>query len=269
MTKLVPKQILEVVWEIKKLVQISSNVQNSNTSSTNNKNKLVMIKNMKNSVYISPTNLREKLCNTFNGLKINNIYRKSNGIINVWVLTQHDVDLLKNGWTKSIFGKETSIIDLESHLNKKKCFSVILKNVAKNLIDSVLLNSIKENNDDCLSVKRFVKDGRSLGTVKVDFKKEENMNEILNKGITINNVYYPAVEYVFIKKPIQCNKCFKFNHIDLYCTQNQKCIYCNENHDFNTCKLQNSPRCIHCKLDHLSTSRDCSVYKEHLTKINN
>lgn len=67
----------------------------------------------------------------------------------------------------------------------------------------------------------------------------------------------------YVKKTVQCLKCFRFGHIAKYCRGKPRCPSCgDEDHPNIACQV-NTPRCLNCKGPHKSTYKECNVFKKH------
>lgn len=92
-------------------------------------------------------------------------------------------------------------------------------------------------------------------TIKVTFQ-----SQVLPPYLVIHSVRSPIVP--FIPKPIFCHKCLRYGHRSLGCRSKARCPACGEDHGVMVCVKQDTPECIHCKGDHLTTDfKNCSEYK--------
>ncbi|KAL7296651.1 hypothetical protein TKK_0010069 [Trichogramma kaykai] len=93
-------------------------------------------------------------------------------------------------------------------------------------------------------------------TVLVSFE-----GDILPKEVSLYHVLTKVSPY--IRKTVQCLKCFKFHHIAKDCRGKSRCLNCGElEHPNENCQ-GNTPRCANCHGPHKSTSRkECNTFKK-------
>lgn len=88
--------------------------------------------------------------------------------------------------------------------------------------------------------------------------------QMLPSEIIILKVNTEVIPYV--KKPMQCFKCFEFGHTIQNCKNEAFCIQCGEKKHENGC-LEQTPKCVNCQGDHKSIDSVCPIFQKH-HKIN-
>ncbi|XP_061170354.1 uncharacterized protein LOC133179670 [Saccostrea echinata] len=73
-------------------------------------------------------------------------------------------------------------------------------------------------------------------------------------------LYLMKIE-TFVPNPLRCFKCQRFGHGQMNCKGSETCFRCGEEgHDGKTC--QNDPKCKNCKGEHMSSSKQCPIWKK-------
>ena len=99
-------------------------------------------------------------------------------------------------------------------------------------------------------------------------KKDGNIIPIHTYLVTFENINPPEklkVGYIscevskYIQTPLRCKKCQKYGHSQRNCSATAKCYRCGgEEHG----DCDNEPRCANCKGPHVSSSKECELYKK-------
>lgn len=66
----------------------------------------------------------------------------------------------------------------------------------------------------------------------------------------------------FFNKPIRCNKCQQFGHLEAVCRTDFKCCRCGQARDRRACKNIEKPKCVNCSGSHSATYLQCPKYVE-------
>ena len=115
------------------------------------------------------------------------------------------------------------------------------------------------NSSHIIDVKRLNRRGVDLELVKIVFE-----GKTLPRKISWNNLIFNVRP--FIHEPIRCFKCQNFGHGANSCNNKIVCPFCQNPHTLAECpKKKNEdfrPRCLHCKLDHLTGSRVCEFFRQ-------
>ena len=141
------------------------------------------------------------------------------------------------------------------------------------LADDVILDGLK--NQGVIAVKRFVikREGKEIKThtFLLTFNTP-NVPRKIKVGYVNQNIdlYYPS--------PLRCFSCQKFGHSKDRCRGDVTCYRCghtskidedddddDDEHCWQSCKA--NPKCVNCKGDHCSSSKDCPVYKKEVEII--
>ncbi|CAF4400242.1 unnamed protein product, partial [Rotaria sp. Silwood2] len=98
----------------------------------------------------------------------------------------------------------------------------------------------------------FVKGGRAILIIRVDFSSNKELSEILkNKRILLddNNTAYTIESYVPPTRILRCYICQQYDdHVAAHCPNKDKpiCFKCGQQHNYNP-ECQNEICCAHCK----------------------
>jgi hypothetical protein len=68
-----------------------------------------------------------------------------------------------------------------------------------------------------------------------------------------------------VRSPIQCKKCWRFGHIQMFCRGKPRCDFCaSVNHLPSDCPTRSLPSvfavCANCHSSHVPSDRSCSVW---------
>ena len=120
------------------------------------------------------------------------------------------------------------------------------------------LNILGNHNMQCriVDAKRLKRGGNDLELVKVIFD-----------GYLPDRVEWEHQVFrvrPFIHDPIRCFKCQMYGHGSNSCNGKLVCPFCNNNHSLRECERRenNYPCCLHCKMNHITGSRDCEFFKQ-------
>ena len=125
-----------------------------------------------------------------------------NGIINIEFNNVQDLNYVQENWNSFDDFPNSSVISLNQLKNKNNFCNIIIRDVPLNLTDAEILNDLKLNCEKLQSVQRFIKKGKPLPIVKLTFKDESNINEIINSGIYINNMFFQPEIFTEVRKPL-------------------------------------------------------------------
>ena len=68
----------------------------------------------------------------------------------------------------------------------------------------------------------------------------------------------------FADHPWQCFKCQKFGHNAKFCTSNQKCVICSEDHSYKECPNKENVKCSNCGKNHAASYGGCVAMKKEM-----
>ena len=68
----------------------------------------------------------------------------------------------------------------------------------------------------------------------------------------------------FADHPWQCFKCQKFGHNAKFCTSNQKCVICSEDHSYKECPNKDNVKCSNYGKNHAASYGSCVAMKKEM-----
>ena len=129
----------------------------------------------------------------------------------------------------------------------------------KEFIPHLQLLDSDKNSSHIIDVKRLNRRGVDLELVKIVFEGKS-----LPRKISWNNLIFNVRP--FIHEPVRCFKCQNFGHGANSCNNKIVCPFCQNPHTLAECpKKKNEdfrPKCLHCKLEHLTGSRACEFFRQ-------
>jgi len=176
-------------------------------------------------------------------------------------------------WKSDIFGNNTSIDKYEPGANiisntKFQYTSALIKHIPPNFPENIVLNNIKNNYNSVINIKRFIKNGNILNTIKIDFSNNDECLDFINNGFIIGNQFFPCEKFVLLKTPIRCYNCSQFGHIDKTCPNNfSKCSKCSGEHKKSECTSE-IIKCPNCNGNHEASNQNCPIFLEQTKKLN-
>lgn len=218
----------------------------------------------------SPQMLHHNITKLFPKIKLIKSSKKQSGNILITLLNNEEALKVIAGWQANYLGNNTtvSLLGNKPPPNASYHNCIIMKNIPIDIIDSALLSELKEQYPSIKSVNRFVKDGKQLPVLKAEFDSLNEKEHILINGCYIGNLFFIPEDFVHVKKPLQCFKCYKFGHISTTCRNStRKCSNCSEAHDYKDCK-SNVSKCLNCCGSHASISKSCPIYETEFKKCN-
>ena len=246
----------------------SANKRDASSGTNTNNRHIIFIKGISKDSYKNPCHFRDCINEFAPRIKIKHIYQKMNDIICLFLTDQEDIDLFKANWQKSQFSYKASYITAHDQSTKQTEYSILLKHVPLNLTDSFIINELSKSHPSIKESNRFLKNGKSLYTVKITFSSLACMNKALSEGLILNNQFFWPEQYINIKKPTQCLKCYKFNHTATRCTAKENiCSLCSGQHHYKTCTSE-ILKCVNCDGGHNALNKTCPIYKKMLTQVN-
>lgn len=145
---------------------------------------------------------------------------------------------------------------------------------ATNLSDDELMDEIIKKNE-------FENERNNIKLLKAYELKTQNDNRITRKTIVLSvpaNIrkkigndggrIFCGLQTYRAKDTFQtdqCFKCYKFGHSAKNCANDEKCKNCGEGHK-QPCPNLNSKKCINCGKQHSSTSLECEIVQEAITR---
>lgn len=130
----------------------------------------------------------------------------------------------------------------------------LLRNVPLEVELIEIVRELADNNLVCKEVRRFTRKDRD-GNV---FPTETLLVSILGINLPpkIKLWYQIQTISLFIDRPRQCGKCFKYNHVTKYCQSPALCVNCGGSHTVETCSVTKLS-CVNCMKEHPATDKEC------------
>lgn len=105
-----------------------------------------------------------------------------------------------------------------------------------------------------------------LTTILVNFSDKSHLDQLLQNGFMINNLFLPGEKYIKKKQPTRCYNCQKFGHTANFCLHNSVCTICaTPGHNNTACSKPK--KCANCGGSHTSADRECPIYLKHLETL--
>ena len=243
---------------------------------TSDPNLSIIIYNVQSRKLVNQSgHLKSEFNKHFNRMKIKSFYKTQYGNIVVELTCPEDVEKVLQDWKPHFFTVNNSNSNNKTYVrqmtNSRQPKSVIIKHVLKDISEQHIENAFKEGNFTEVKVKRFIKNGQLLNTVKVTLSSTTDYQRALSTGIYIDHMHFSAEPMKYEKMPMQCFRCKRFGHPVKWCHRSMTtCNYCTEDHQENTCQVKEKPsehRCRNCGGNHVSTSKMCNVFIEKLASI--
>ncbi|CAF2838713.1 unnamed protein product [Rotaria sp. Silwood2] len=137
-------------------------------------------------------------------------------------------------------------------------YSIVVLNVPSQWNVEAFGNELKQHYPSIVRVVRlFIKGGRPLSKVRVDFSSYKELSPILkSKRILLddNNTAYAVEQYVPPTQVLRCYNCQAYDdHIAAHCPNknNPICFRCAQQHPYDP-KCSNPVRCAHCQGEHMA-----------------
>ncbi|XP_026482077.1 uncharacterized protein LOC113389234 [Ctenocephalides felis] len=135
------------------------------------------------------------------------------------------------------------IFDVDSELSEEEIVDVIESEYP--IVGVKCIRSKKENHKTYKSQ-----------CVKLTFKGTK-----LPEKVAIHSVKCPVTP--FVKKVIQCHKCWRFGHVRDQCRGEVRCPKCAENHALQDCINTDDLRCCLCFGKHAAYNRECPIFMKY------
>jgi hypothetical protein len=142
-------------------------------------------------------------------------------------------------------------------------YSIVVLNVPYQWNVDAFGNELKQHYPSIVRVVRlFIKGGRPLSKVRVDFSSYKELLPILkSKRILLddNNTSYTVEQYVPPTQVLRCYNCQAYDdHIAAHCPNknNPICFRCAQQHSYDP-KCSNPVRCAHCQGEHMAGNPNC------------
>ena len=248
---------------------------NKNTEEIKEKNERTLIIKK----YMDPESrkkdmIRKAVRKEYPGVGIENARTTPGGSILVEFCDKETAENVRSKWNKKLFGGNQG-----AEIKKAIPPSGIIKNVFTEDLDDEepsdddIITEIKESYPDVV-VDLFKKNEKFTGTLKIQFKTEDDLKGAMNSRIKIFDQYYKVERYIYKPRVIYCKYCQIFGHVYRVCENRlkgnkPKCGKCTEDsHETKDCdKNQNDYKCSHCQDSHETGSKNCKVMEAKLEEI--
>ena len=144
----------------------------------------------------------------------------------------------------------------------------IIRGVDLSLTDDEIKNLIAPLSGQDFSVleatrmnRRVIDDNKEItykptGTVRISFKGQR-----LPTCVSLCKVICEVEPY--IQRVVQCFNCLRYGHVSAQCRAKVKCAKCGNEHKTSDCSTTDSPSCIFCKGEHLSSDhKTCPEFQK-------
>ena len=232
----------------------------------------VIIKQVTNKKIIqSDTNLKSEFNKLFNRMKIAYCKKTRYGNIILQLTTPEDVARVIEEWKPEYLKEKDSEVGTSAYKMKDQHLSKsigIIHHVPTDVTDADLQASISDSNLNILQVRRMYRSGSPTNSCKAIFTTQNDLTKAIKEGFAHNHLWLNVSEFRFVKKPMQCHGCKKFDHPVKWCRSAPVCGFCasKEHIDANCPHKGDSSRyqCRNCQGAHAAKSPECPVYKEKL-----
>ena len=190
----------------------------------------------------------------------------ASGSIKLQFQDEETRDKVLQNWTKnSLGGNEGAVIP---SFGRK---IGIIKEVDKDLDRECIIEEVTKAYPGT-EIDIFMKNGKSMGIIKLTFKDQDGYDAAKKNGVIIENGKYIVEEYISKPKVIRCYRCQAYGHISRLCRSLKvRCgNCCEEGHESKDCEKdteQSKPKCLHCKLNHRTGSNQCEYYRNVEDKV--
>ena len=173
---------------------------------------------------------------------------------------------VQKNWKNEYLGGNSGMVDA----GERNCTGLV-KFVDDDLTEKDIEENIKENYPGARH-ELFKKGGEFLGLIKVTFKDENELEEVIANKFTLGRRKYLVEKFQHKPRVIKCNICQAFGHIALRCRNKKKpnCGKCGEagHESLNCIEEEENHQCYHCKTkDHKTGSYKCKKVQEILEVI--
>ena len=261
-------------------IKIPQTVDNTTNVSQNNRvnpDLSLVIRNVKARKYKNSANCRSEFNKHFIRMRIKSIFATQAGNIIIELYEREDVLTVVKNWKPNFFCVE-DISDTEgtkiSHMiSSGKPREIILKGVHKAWEEDDIKAELQSDHNRFIepSIRRFItREGNVLGTVKINFKTNDEFQKAIKKGIFLFNEHFNAEVFIHKPRAHQCYNCKQFGHPAKWCAKKEMCEYCaSEGHTGKDCIIKGEIHdyvCANCKGHHSATYHKCPIYIKNLRR---
>ncbi|CAF3210753.1 unnamed protein product [Rotaria sp. Silwood2] len=142
-------------------------------------------------------------------------------------------------------------------------YSIVVLNVPSQWDEQTFGNELKQHYPSIVrAVRLFVKGGRPLNKVRLDFSSYKELSSILKSRRILlddNNTAFTIEPYQAPTRVLRCHNCQAYNdHIAAHCPNKNDpiCFRCGQHHSYNP-NCDNPIRCVHCNGNHMAGNPVC------------
>ena len=205
------------------------------------------------------SNIRKLFNKEFPAVVIRNCRTTAAGSILIEFDNRDEAENIQGRWNKDFFGGNAGMEKLEQGR-----YTRMIKNIYTEEGEDAITNDIAEKYPGAKADVFKRHDGTFMGTIKVQFSDEEQMNKATTERFRLLGQRYYMEEYQPKPRVIKCNRCQRFGHIGRLCrSRKPKCgNCCSEDHETKDCLVEAaSYKCAHCSGNHSTGSKECEVWK--------
>ncbi|CAF1525321.1 unnamed protein product [Adineta steineri] len=171
-------------------------------------------------------------------------------------------------WPK-LFGNESYILSSLPSIPPQ--LSVIIKNVDINIDYDEFCEVIRDKFPQVKNILRLKnKFQNDIKMIKLEFTCPNVRDKLLNdRRILVNHISYDVAEFLAPAHVLICSKCMALGHFKKQCPQTKEtCRTCSELvDDIKKHICSKIEKCIHCQLNHKSSSLKCTVVKAYRAEL--
>ena len=171
--------------------------------------------------------------------------------------------LLEETHWPNLLGNESYSFSSSPSIPPQLC--LLIKNVGLNIDFDEFCDGVKTNYPRVKNIIRMKnKFQNDIKMVKLELTSSTVRDQLLRENrILINYISYDIVEYLAPANVLICSKCMGLGHFKKQCTQiNETCRTCGEQVvDLKNRSCSQVEKCIHCQMNHKSSSLKCPVVK--------
>ncbi|CAF2065349.1 unnamed protein product [Rotaria magnacalcarata] len=175
---------------------------------------------------------------------------------------QFEYLMCQSNWPNKICNGEYKV-DLPSKIPSS--YSIVAQNVPSQWSAEAFGNELKQYYPSIVrAVRLFIKGGRPLSKVRIDFSSYKELSSILkSKRILLDdeNTAYTVEPYLPPTRVLRCYICQAYDdHIAAHCPNKNDpiCFRCAQHHPYNP-NCENSIQCVHSAGDHMAGNPSCPV----------
>ena len=173
--------------------------------------------------------------------------------------------MIQQNWKEDFLGGNSGTMNL-GEANR----TGLVKYVVHDLSEQEMEESIKKNYPGA-RYELFKKGDTFLGLIKVTFKEEQQLEDVLNNKFKLCNRLYMVEKFKQKPKVIKCNICQGFGHMSTPCRRKHRpnCAKCGQGQETVNCTTaEEDHQCFHCKSkEHKTGSYKCKKVQEILEDL--